>query len=187
MDVAVTVCWHLCSFYVFCVGDIVAVRNSQYLRHGIAIIASKWCHLNAVCLAVCLCNFQRTSQGNKSFCAIKFFVFHDNLSNWEHTAVEKREKDWSNMQNILFGYKIFTITTSMLQKPAIIPVQTTSISAVHLYTFPHLICINDLHDALLEELGVNLAGDCRCLLHQAQLSVLLHRHRVRDHSADVYL
>lgn len=51
----------------------------------------------------------------------------------------------------------------------------------------YLVCINDLHDALLEELGVNFAGDGRCLLHQAQLSVFLHRHCVRDHGADVYL
>lgn len=93
------------------------------------------------------------------------------------------------MQNILLGHEIFRITTSMPQKPAIIPVQTTSITPVNQSTVPslHLICINDLHDALLEELGVNLAGDGRCLLHQAQLPVFLHRHRVRDDSADVYL
>ncbi len=77
----------------------------------------------------------------------------------------------------------------MSQKSAVTPLQTTSFSPVNQSTVPspHLICINDLHDALLEELGVNLAGDGRCLLHQAQLSVLLHRHRVRDHSADVHL
>lgn len=52
---------------------------------------------------------------------------------------------------------------------------------------PHLICINNLHDTLLEELGVHLAGDGRCLFHQAKLSIFLYRHRVRDHSADVHL
>lgn len=52
---------------------------------------------------------------------------------------------------------------------------------------PHLICINNLHDALLKELGVHLAGDGRCLFHQAELSVFLYGHRVGDHSADVHL
>lgn len=52
---------------------------------------------------------------------------------------------------------------------------------------PHLVCVHNLHHALLEELGVNLAGDGRRLLHQAQLAVLLHRHRVGHHGADVHL
>lgn len=52
---------------------------------------------------------------------------------------------------------------------------------------PHLISINNLHHALLEKLWVNLAGNGCRFLHQGQLSVFLHRHRVGDHSTDVHL
>lgn len=52
---------------------------------------------------------------------------------------------------------------------------------------PHLISINNLHHTLLEKLWVNLAGDGCRFLHQGQLSVFLHRHRVGDHSTDVHL
>lgn len=51
----------------------------------------------------------------------------------------------------------------------------------------HLICIHNLHDTFFEELRIHFAGDGGSFLHQAQLSVFLHRHGVGDHGADVNL
>lgn len=84
-----------------------------------------------------------------------------------------------NIRATFFSYasKVSKITNNMAQKVGIKFITVP----------PHLVRVHDLHDALLEELRVNLAGDGRRLLHQAQLSVFLHRHRVRDHGADVRL
>lgn len=45
----------------------------------------------------------------------------------------------------------------------------------------------DLHDALLEELGVDVAGDGCSLPHQSQFPILLHGHGVGHHRTDVHL
>ena len=55
------------------------------------------------------------------------------------------------------------------------------------HTHPYIICIHDLHDTLLEELGEDVAGDGGSFLHQGQLSILLYCHGVSHYSTDVNL